>query len=731
MKRVWGWSKRHWRILPFAVVLLAMLGFYGALAFTRLPAPCYPGSCRVYDRNGVFFAALGNERFQPISLEQAPSSFIQALLAAEDERFYRHRGVDLRGAIRALLEDIRQRRFAQGASTLTMQVAKNLYLPSEKTFAYKFKQTFYALKMERTYSKNQILEMYLNRVYFGHGAYGLYAGAELFFGKKPADLTLSESALLAGILPAPERLSPYRHPGEALLRRNLTLNRMVELGFIRPSEAARARQETLRLAGLKDMHRPAPYLLDYVAQEIAGRFEHGEAWLRQGGLRIYTTIDPRAQQAAEQALQDGIRFRHWVDNGVTQPQGAIVAVDPATGAVRAMVGGLDYNETQFNRITAARRQPGSAFKPFVYAAALENGFTAATILSSEPKTYQVGPGQTYCPLDPHPMKPSLTAREALAASSNVIAVELGQRVGLGKVAGLAARLGVASSLQATLSLPLGTSEVTPLELVSAYAPFANGGYRVKPMAVLRLEASDGTTLVKQSPKREAVMNPRIAFIVTDMLRDVLRPGGTAGQLGGRPGRPAAGKTGTSENNRDAWFVGYTPDLLGLVYLGADRGNHPLPSGAGSLAAPIWAAFFELALAGGPPRDFIRPDGLVERELCAESGLLATPACPVHTEYFEAGTEPEVFCRVHRAIRVVVCRRSGLLATPNCRDTEVVLMSPEKRPNRSCNRCTVFTNFWDWLIKGAPRTDSPLSDHKNDGESQHEPDAHERPKRSTH
>lgn len=698
MGNIAAWLKRHWRILLPSALLVLMTALTLIVALTPLPAPYYPGTCRVYDRSGEFYAVLGTERFQPISLEQVPTCFLQAVLSAEDDRFYRHPGFDLRGFLRAAWTDLRSGGLVQGGSTITMQVARNLYLTSERTISRKLKEILYALKLERLHSKNEILEIYVNRAYFGHGAYGLHAAADLFFGKTPSRLSLAECAMLAGIMAAPERFSPYRRPEEAILRRTLTLNRMVSLGYIDNRTAAAAKTEPLKLAGLKDLKRPAPYFLDYVTQEIAGRFEDGEAWLRRGGLKIYTTIDPKMQEAAEQALEKGITLPRHKDGGVSQPQAAMVALDPINGGIRAMVGGLAYQETQFNRVSSAKRQPGSAFKPFVYGAALENGLTAASLLSAEKESYPVG-AEMYTPRDASPdPRAAMTARRALAVSSNVVAVGLGYRLGADRVMAFAARLGITSRLEPNISLPLGTSEVTPLELAAAYAPFANGGMRVQPMGVLRVEDSEGRELVKQNPKHEAVLDPRIAYIVTDMLRDVLRPGGTAGRLNGRPGRPAAGKTGTTDNNRDAWFVGYTPDLVALVYMGNDRGSRGLPAGAGSLAAPIWASFMEQALAETPVRDFPRPPGLVDREVCRDSGFLATAGCPAHQEFFVAGSDPTTFCRVHREIRLNICSRSGLIATQQCRETEIRAFGPNDVPTRHCDQCSSWKNFWQWLFK---------------------------------
>lgn len=714
MRMVLGWVKRHWRALLPAALLVLGAGLTLAVTLTPLPAPYYPGTCRVYDRWGKLYTVLGTERFQPMPLEQAPTHFLQAVLSAEDDRFYRHPGFDLRGFLRAVWIDLKDGGMWQGGSTITMQVARNLYLSAERTIPRKVREIMYALKMERLYSKNEILEIYINRTYFGHGAYGLYAASDLYLGKRPADLTLAESAMLAGIIASPEHFTPYRHPDEALLRRALTLNRMVKLGYIDRQTAEKAKKDPLKLAGLKDLNRPAPYFVDYITQEIANRFTDGESWLRRGGLKIYTTIDPKMQSAAEKALKDGFSFPRWKDDGVSQPQGAMVAVDPLNGAIRAMVGGLSYKETQFNRVSSARRQPGSSFKPFVYGAALENGLTAASLLSAEKKSYPLGNG-TYTPDDAKPdPRTAMTAREALSVSSNIVAVGLGYRLGADRIMAFAARLGISSHLEPNISLPLGTSEVSPLELAVAYAPFANGGLRVRSMAVTRIEDSDGRELIAQNPKHEAVLDPRIAFIITDMLRDVLRPGGTAARLNGRPGRPAAGKTGTTDNNRDAWFVGYTPDLIALVYMGNDRGAGGLPAGAGSLAAPIWASFMEKALDGTTVRDFPQPPGVVEREICAQTGFLATAGCEAQREFFVAGSEPATFCRVHREVRLRICTRSGLLATQQCRDTEIRAFGPDDIPTQYCDLCSPWRSFWKRLF-GKPDDSGTENDGDKAGE----------------
>ncbi|NLG83676.1 MAG: hypothetical protein GX493_03490 [Firmicutes bacterium] len=397
-----------------------------------------------------------------------------------------------------------------------------------------------------------------------------------------------------------------------------------------------------------------------------------------------TTLDPTWQEAAEPSV-DRLKPHDL--------QAAMVALDPDTGAIRAMVGGRDFRTSEFNRVTQARRQPGSAFKPIVYACALEHGYTLATLREARPRRFFLGE-ESYLAVDAGRSFASekLSLREALAASCNVVAVALGAELGPVTIAEFAKRLGITSPLRPYLSLALGTSEVKPLELAAAYAAFANGGLRVVPFGVEEIRDARGRVIYRTRPSSGRVMRASTAFLLTQALKDVFGPEGTA--PGQAPDRPAAGKTGTSDVNRDAWFAGYTPELVAVVHLGYDRGRRSLPGSGGTLAAPIWRDFVRRALAGRPARDFPVPEGVREVLICRETGELAGPLCPAKKEYFAVGTEPTQLCPRHRFVRVVVCPRSGLLPGPYCRDLVEVELPLGREPQEICDRCR--PGLFDWL-----------------------------------
>jgi len=644
-------------ILLFSLVSAGVLGF---LTLTVVGIGDVPEvqplltSTFYYQDGQVLATRFEQNRFE-VSLADLPPELPKAFIAVEDHRFYRHLGVDPLGLLRAIARNLRAGRLVEGGSTISQQLARNLFLTHERTFLRKMQEALLTLRLERKYTKHEILEKYLNTIYFGHGAYGVEAAARTYFAKPARDLTLAESALLAGIPRGPARYSPKINPEAARNRQTLVLTRMAEEGMITPQQQKEALAEQLIIqerGALRARLQSGLYFVDYLVQELAVLFPDDPQIVFRGGLNIYTTLDRPTQEAAERA-QAELKVGFVDKQGIQQPQVALVAVDPRDGSVRALVGGRDFRQTQLNRVLhRAGRSPGSAFKPFVYAAALEAGFTPANVHTSEPVTYQL-PGQSkpYAPIEYGNIfyHIPMTMRVALARSSNVVAVKtLMENAGPERTLELARRLGIQSVLQPFPSLAVGAFNVTPLEMALAYAPFANQGFRVKPLFITRITAANGQVLYEKRPALTPVLDPRIAYLMTDMLKSVLQPGGTAAGLGPLlGGRPAAAKTGTSQGHRDSYIVGYAPQLVTAVWVGNDD-NSSLGWGAtgAQLAGPLWANFMRNALIGAEPADFERPAGLTSRQICPQTGMLHNPRCrtaPID-ELFIAGTEAIEQCR---------------------------------------------------------------------------------------
>ncbi|MCL6615031.1 MAG: transglycosylase domain-containing protein, partial [Firmicutes bacterium] len=496
----------------------AVLGA-GLLISLALPLPrgqALPASV-LYDCRGEPFATLSPEHREPVELAEVPLFLRRAIIATEDAAFYRHGGVSFRGIIRAALQNLTRGHLLEGASTITQQLARCLYLDQRRTIWRKLLEVYYAWKLELRFGKDEILARYLNQVYFGEGAYGVKAAAETYFGRGLGELNRAEQAFLAGLLRSPASYSPWRHPERARARLLHVLERMRACGYLGPEELARVREEPLRIRRAPRREEIAPYFVRYVQSFLAEILPEGAA-----GLRVRTTLDPAWQAAAEAAMAR-LKAR-----GTDGPQGSLVALDPRTGAIRAMIGGRDFRESQFNRVTQARRQPGSAFKSVVYACALEHGYTLATLRETRPRRFSLG-DESYLAVDAGRSFASekLSLREALAASCNVVAVAIGAELGPDEVAAFAKRLGIDSPLRPYLSLALGTSEVRPLELAAVYAAFANGGLRVVPFGVETIHDAEGRLLYRARPAPARVMRPSTAFLLTQALIDVFGPNGTA------------------------------------------------------------------------------------------------------------------------------------------------------------------------------------------------------------
>ena len=597
-------------ILGFGLVILVMLtgigcGFLTASMNTKpdlandiLP----PASSQIYDINGNEIANVhAAENRRPVKIEQVPKDLQNAFVAVEDNRFYEHSGVDPRGIMRALYANIRGRGVSEGGSTITQQLAKNAYLTQDRTITRKIQEVFLALQLERQYTKQEILEMYLNQIYFGQGAYGVQAAAQTYFGKDVDKLTLNECAMLAGIPKSPNYYSPANNMQAAQARKAVVLDQMAKYGYIANSQAQKTKQEQLTLVKpvAKEKDNTAAYFIDYVTQTLIDKY--GADAVYKEGLKIYTTLDIDMQKAAEAAVKKLPTYR-TDGNGVQQPQAAIVAIDPHNGYIKAMVGGRGTD--QFNRATMAVRQPGSAFKPFVFAAALEEHFTPNTVINDAP----IDIGGWRPQNDSGSFSGKVTMREVAQHSINVPTVKIAQKIGIDKPIYYAQAMGISTFVldgaqnDKQLATALGgmTKGVTPLEITSAYGTFANKGVHVEPVVIVKVLDRNGKVLEQSEPKQNSVISANSAAELTDMLQTVIKNGtGRKADIG----RPAAGKTGTTSNYHDAWFVGYTPDLVAGVWMGNDDNTPMRGVMGGQLPAELWKAFMQKALAQTPAKNF--------------------------------------------------------------------------------------------------------------------------------
>jgi penicillin-binding protein 1A len=581
--------------LAYWSVVLGVWGVVGLVALfayhaSKLPpidqlaVPKRPPNIAILSTDGALLANRGDTGGAAIHLTELPAYTPKAFIAIEDRRFYSHWGLDPLGILRAVTRNVTRRGGMEGGSTLTQQLAKNLFLTQERTFSRKIQEAILALWLEHKYSKDQILELYLNRVYFGSGAYGVEAAANRYFGHSARNITLSESAVLAGLMKAPTRLAPNRNPDAATERASQVITAMAQAGFVTEKMAQIALANPARAMhdqGAGSINYAADYIMD-VLDDTVGAIDQD--------ITVSTSLDPGVQSAAEKALTEELD-KKGQKFGVAQ--GAVVVLDP-DGAIRALVGGRNYSESQFNRAVSAKRQPGSAFKPFVYLTALEAGLTPDTMREDGPINLKGWQPENYSREYFGPV----TLTKALALSLNTVAVRLGLEVGPKAVAKTAHRLGIASDLQANASIALGTSEVTPLELVSAYAPFANGGVAVQPHVILKVRSADGKLLYQRKGGANGrIIEPQYVAMMNTMMQETLITG--TARKAELPGWQAAGKTGTSQDFRDAWFVGYTGHLVAAVWLGNDDNSPTKHVSGGNLPVEIWNRLMREAHKGVP------------------------------------------------------------------------------------------------------------------------------------
>lgn len=658
-------------------------------------------STKVYARDGRLVTELFQERRTPVALESLPPHVPQAFVAIEDKRFYGHEGFDYIGIGRAAFRAVINLSFeGGGGSTITQQLARNMFkkkIGFEKRIQRKLKEARVSRALEETYTKEQILEAYINQINYGPGWWGIEIAARRFFGIGAAQLNPAQAAMLAAVVRRPGNYLPFRHPDRARSRRNLVLEKMAEQGYLPRDEAEQWKEFPLpeephdeRATG------EAPYFVEWVRRILDDRYGSD---VYRSGLRVHTTLDLEMQEAANRSMEKGWaavesrpgfdhpRYREYIDTATVETsgstrtpylQGLFIALDPATGDVRALIGGRDFEDSKFNRATQALRQPGSGFKPFAYTAALASGIPASHVVVDAPVVLPQPDGTRWRPRNfTEEFHGPLTLREGLRRSVNIVAIKLGQEVGLETVAQYARRLGIRTRIPRVPSMPIGAASVVPMQLAEAYTTFATMGTKVKPRPIIRVEDAGGTVLWEPEPERSPVLDRNAAAIMVDLLRDVVNrgTGANARTRGGLPyGIPAAGKTGTTNEHTNVWFTGFTPDLLAMVWFGFDR-PQTIYRGAtgGGDAAPVWGDFMHqvyvsrppdsaavAAAADGQPPDSLPalrevppewelPPALIRRSVDARSGGLATEWCPaeqVYDEIFIPGTEPTRECDLH-------------------------------------------------------------------------------------
>lgn len=684
-------------LIIIAVVLIVLIGASGigfvATSLRGLPSladmgPNPDASTLVYDdQNQLIGQVHGVENRMPVKLSDIPMNVQEAFIAAEDNRFYQHHGVDLRGIARALYVNITGGGVIEGASTITQQLARSAFLTMDRTLKRKVQEAVVALELERRYTKKEILEMYLNQINFGRGNYGVQAAAQNYFGKNVGQLTLAESAMLAGIVKSPENYNPVANLKTATTVRDRILDQMVGYGYISADEAAKAKKETPTIAKKKSTSYPGDWFVDYVVQQLLKKW--GEEKVYRGGLRVYTTLNLKTQVAAQQRMQEMLDKDYPIkEGGQAQPDMAAAFIEPKTGYVKAVIGGRVYDrQLGLNHATASKRQPGSSIKPLVvYTSAIDAGFPPSYVVDDSPIVYTQPDGSPWWVQNyDGRFRGLITIRQAVEQSVNIVAVKMLEQIGPKTGLENARRMGITTLHDSgrlndvTLALALGgvTDGVIPLEMASAYGVLADGGVRAEPISILKVVDKSGNVLEENRPKTQVVLKPETAWMMTDILEGVIQRGT------GRPadiGRPAGGKTGTTNDLVDAWFVGYTPNLVGAVWMGYDQPKAMHNVYGSTYPAQVWKAGMLAFHEGKPVEDFQAPADLVKLTVCRKSGKLPGPFCPpedLYEETFLPGTQPTTICDVH--VLVKIDRLDGKLATPYCPPQDVVQKVMLKRP----------------------------------------------------
>ncbi|MGH7618393.1 MAG: penicillin-binding protein 1A [Gemmatimonadaceae bacterium] len=686
-------SKRFRQRHPrFTRGLLLMISFSFAFAvgfaYASWAMVCRAGRCpsanaldgyeprqtsKLYAADGRFIAELGLERRTLVKFADIPPLVREAFVVTEDRRFYQHAGIDWYRVPGAMIVDIKNRSWSEGFSTITMQLARNIFperISRDKTVVRKLKEAKVARAIEQRYSKDRILELYLNQIYLGSGAYGIESAAQRYFGKTLKDLNVAEAAMLAALPKGPERYNPRKFPERAVQRRNLVIDLLEEAKIIDAATASEAKAYPLRLATRVEAGESAPYFVDWIRQQLDDKFGRQ---LYEQGLKVYTTLDLDLQSAAERSLERQIRaveagkygsFPHisyerysvraqnegdaQANDNTPYLQGAFVAMDPRTGAIRALVGGRDFDDSKFDRAVQAVRQPGSTFKPIVYADAVQNGRPLSYLLDDSPLSVDMGSGTPWTPQNfEGDYTGKIPMRRALYQSRNVPTIRLGLELGVPSVIDEARKFGLSTPIPGYPSIFIGAADVYPIEMVAAYSAFATLGTRATPMAITRVEDSNGDLLWQQDPQTFPVLSPEEAWLMVSVMKDVVQRGTAAGSVGAQFHYPAGGKTGTTNDGTDVWFIGYTSDLVAGVWMGFDKPQKIKANAQGGiLAAPVWTSFMnEVYRRKPPPRDWPMPADIVTRQIDVATNTLATPFCQhaIGTEFFIPGTDPITEC----------------------------------------------------------------------------------------
>ena len=686
---------RHPRLMRWTYVTTTfVVSFVAGFAYAGWALVCREGQCpaveeldsyqprqtsKLFAADGRFIAELGLERRTLISISEMPQVLRDAFVVTEDKRFFDHVGIDWLRVPGAVWSVVRTRSWSQGFSTITMQLAGNIFPErinrrENSGFAAlvrKLKEIKVARAIENKYAKDRILELYMNQIYLGNGANGVETASQRYFGKSAKELNLAEAAMLAGLPKAPERYNPRKFPDRAIQRRNTVIEIMRREEMVNDADASLASAYPLLLATRTESGDIAPYFVEWIRQLLDQQF--GQQLYEQG-LKVYTTLDLDLQSAAERAVERQLRaiedgkygaYRHLTyeaylaqasggdDRAAANSpylQGAFIAMDPRSGAVRALVGGRDFDDSKFNRATQALRQPGSTFKPVVYSAAIQNGRPPTYILDDSPLTLAMAQGDTWSPQNyDNEFKGQIPLRNALYDSRNIPTVRLGMELGEQTVIDMGRKLGLTTAIPAYPSIHIGAADVYPIEMVAAYSAFATLGMQARAMGIARVENSQGETLWTPEPVKIPVLSPEEAWLMVDMMKDVVRRGTAAGAVGSQFKIPAGGKTGTTNDYTDVWYIGYTSDLVAGIWIGLDKPDKIMSNAQGGrLAAPAWTAFMTEAYSRKPaPPDWPRPAGIVTKTVDLLTNTEWVPGCPgvQWTEYFISGTEPTIPCNM--------------------------------------------------------------------------------------
>ena len=638
-------------LIGLACMLIVFLGILGYAKILGAPPLAVPQSTLFFASDGTLIGESnsGQKRYW-VPLEEISPDLINATVSIEDKNFYEHNGFDYKRILGAILADIKAGAKVQGASTITQQYARNLFLEHDKTWSRKLHEAFYAIRIEMNYSKEEILEGYLNTIYYGNGAYGVQAASQFYYGKNASELSLAESSMLAGVPKGPSHYSPLESLENATKRQGIILNTMVENGYIKKETALKTKENPLTFVGEHPHKRveAAPYFQDAVKNALKNQLKLDDTTIALGGLKVYTTLDLKQQQAAEKQIQETITSESEIQVG-------LVAMDPKNGHIKAMVGGRNYEESPFNRAVQAIRQPGSTIKPILYYAALSQGFTPSSTMRSEKTTFKLDDGRSE--YSPHNFNNKyadgeITLAQALAVSDNIYAVKTNLFMGVETLIDSVKKFGISTKMDNVPSLALGTSGVRVIDMANAYSLFANGGKKVEPTLITKVEDYNGNVIFERNHEPEKVLDPAKAYVMTQMMTGMFdkKLNGYAKVTGNSLiddiTRPYAGKSGSTET--DSWMIGFTPQLVTAVWAGHDVGKPITLTAEKSYAKNIWARFMEESLKGKPVKAFSPPkEGVIGVYVNPENGKLASKDCPVRRfTYFVAGTEPTEYCTDH-------------------------------------------------------------------------------------